>query len=330
MAQFTVYRSSDFGAPVLFSATGSVLTVLDACLVNGYGNQPAAGWFKPIANSGSVANTSSYGCYQQPTGSGFYLFINDNAPNQSALFREAWATGWENLVSLSSSITTSNGSGSGQFPLPNQSLVTGHVVIRKSSGSEPTSSRQWVVAADSSSFYLFIATNDTGGMYYGFAFGDIYSYKNPIDSYKCIIIGRLAENTAAAVSDGFDTFTSLNLPTVGNYMPRSYVGTGTSIQIEKHGDGVKGTTYFSGSIPFPNGTDAALYLSPIWVVEPSGSVIRGQLRGLYQPLHSSANFVDGQTFSGSLDYTGKTFQVIKTSPNNGMFVIETSNTLATN
>lgn len=333
MPQFTIYKSSDSGAPSFYGTTGSVIALLDACLVNGYGSKVAAGWTKPLPNTGSGAFGQSYGCYHQPSGSGFYLFINDNGPNVTTLYRESWAVGWENLVSLSSSVSNTCGSGSGQFPTPAQLLTTGHTVIRKSATSDSSSLRQWVVAADSSSFYMFIATGDTTGMYYGFGFGDIYSFAGTgsADAYKCIIMGRNLENSAAAGQDGFDAFSALNTATIGNFMPRTYSGIGTSITIGKHGDGVKGSTStWLGSIPFPNSVDNALYVSPVWVCENASSIVRGQLRGIYQVLHPITNFSDGQTFVGALDYNGKNFQVIKTTPNSGIYAIETSNTLLTN
>ena len=40
----TVYRSTDTGAPQLTGTAGSLKTVLKACLVEGYGSQPALGW----------------------------------------------------------------------------------------------------------------------------------------------------------------------------------------------------------------------------------------------------------------------------------------------
>ena len=303
MSQFTIYKSTDGSAPSLYGTTGSLISLLDACLVTGYGTKTAVGWTKPLPNTGSITFSQSYGCYQQPTGSGMTLFINDNAPNGSALFREAWATGWEVLLNLSSSVSNSCGSGSGQFPTPAQ-LFTGSVTIRKSNTSDATTKRDWVVLADSSSFYLLILTGDVASTYYGFGFGDIYSFKSTTDQYKCIIMGRNAVNSSAAANDGFDLFSStINTATVGNFMARSYTGgLGGSITTSKHGDGIKGSiNTYSGSIPFPNGTDAAFYVSPVWVVETGVITIRGQLRGLYQPLHPAASFIDGQAFNGSLD-----------------------------
>ena len=114
-------------------------------------------------------------------------------------------------------------------------------------------------------------------------------------------------------------------------MQRSFTGTGTSITIAKHGDTVAGNAnFFYGVIPYPNPADNGLYLSPIWIVEGTSLATRGLLRGIYQPLHPIASFVDGQTFSGSLDYAGKTFIAFKTTPNSGLYIFETSNTLLTN
>jgi len=41
---WTLYQSTDSGAPALSGQAGSLLEVLDACLVNGYGGKAAAGW----------------------------------------------------------------------------------------------------------------------------------------------------------------------------------------------------------------------------------------------------------------------------------------------
>lgn len=329
---FTIYKSSDPGSPSFYGTTGSYIALLDACLVSGYGSKPGAGWTKPFANTSSFTQSfeQGLGAWKQPSGSGLYLFVHDSAPNKTAAHKEAWATGWENLQGPSSSIDNSNGSGSGQFPIPTQLLTTGHVVIRKSVTSDSSSLRQWIVVADSSSFYSFIATGDTAGMYYGFGFGDIYSFKTgSTDSYRCLIMGRNAENSAAVANDGFDYLSAYATTVGGNFIARTHTNLGTSSVMGKHGDGIKGSsTFYLGSVPMPNPCDNALYLSPVFVVENTS--IRGILRGIYQPLHPIANFTDGQTFQGSLEYGDKSFFVIKTTPNSGMYVIETSDTIPTN
>jgi hypothetical protein len=59
------YRSSDFGAPSLAGVAGSLITLLDACLVNGYGNQTVT-----ITRSGSTATiktSSPHGLVKRAT-----------------------------------------------------------------------------------------------------------------------------------------------------------------------------------------------------------------------------------------------------------------------
>lgn len=337
-SQFTIYRYTDANAPLLYGTSGSLITVLDACLVNGYGTKPGAGWTKPLANTGSyplAPSIKTLGCWQQGTGSALTLFINDGAPNPLASYREAWATGWESISSLSSSVTNSCATGSGMFPFLTQSLTTGHVVIRKCTSADSSSARPWIVAADSSSMYLFVQTGDQASpwIYYSFAFGDIYSFESGSnDAYKCIIIGRTVENSNALGNDTLDQLTQpLSAVLGGHFIARSYSGVGISTLMSKHGDGAKGNVgVIYGNLQYPNCVDLSIYLSPIWIVEPLSSTIRGQLRGLYQLCHPIANFGDNAYFSGSLDGVGKTFLFLKQSANSGIYVIETSNTVLTN
>ena len=51
----TVYRFDDAGAPTLSAAAGALISVLDACLVNGYGAKPAAGWTKAFSGTNQAA-----------------------------------------------------------------------------------------------------------------------------------------------------------------------------------------------------------------------------------------------------------------------------------
>ena len=50
----TIYRWDDAGAPTLDGLAGSAIAVLQACLVDGYGSKPAAGWTKPF-HTGDIA-----------------------------------------------------------------------------------------------------------------------------------------------------------------------------------------------------------------------------------------------------------------------------------
>jgi len=62
-ATITHYRSDDASAPVLSTAAGSFISLLDACLVTGYGAKAAAGWTKPYTGTNKAA-------FQMATGTG--------------------------------------------------------------------------------------------------------------------------------------------------------------------------------------------------------------------------------------------------------------------
>ena len=316
MAQFTIYRSSDVGAPVLNGITGSLITVLDAVLVNGYGSQTNAGWAKPYSSSDNM-----YATYQQgPGSSSCYMWVQDTgsvASGKEAIFR-----GYETLTSIF------GGTGSLTHPFPNsiQSVLTSNgLAIRKCNTTHSLSSSAWIAAADSRGLYFFAKTGDVANTYFSFAFGDIYSYI-PNDPYKCAIIGRSTENIATLAGDNIYTINGLAIAgLVGNYIQRSFSGTGVSTNIGKHVDGVRNNAgaanLSAGTYVFPNPADGKIYLSPVWITD--NGTLRGQMRGFYNLGHTWASLNDGDVFSGSAELAGKTFLTVK-SPG---YIIETSNTL---
>jgi len=355
VSQFTIYSSADpYGPGPIDGLTGSLVRVLDACLVDGYGTgsyfKAAAGWTKPFTNwSGSLA------CYKQPSGSQMTLVVNDTNPNTTAAGKEAWMTGWELLSALTTSFATASqasnsgsiGFGWGQFPLPAKLLTTGHVVVRKSA-TGTVIQRAWIIAADAHTMYLWILNGDVAGNYINRGFGDIYSFRGTADMWKCFIYGQTIENAAVAVSNDYTdaiggsqgaATSTLNTGLPGHYIARNSGGSGGSIQFTRKGDSGVGvasgqsapiTSPIVGVLACPNGSDNSIYLSPLWLVDPLGITLRGRFRGLYQICHPVANFSDGQTFQGSGDFSGKSFMVIRTSQQGSMWALETSATIDTN
>jgi len=355
VSQFTIYSSGDpYGPGLIDGTTGSLVRVLDACLVDGYGTgsyfKAAAGWTKPFPNF-----SSSLDCYKQPSGSQMTLVVNDMRPNATALGKEAWMTGWELLSALTTSFATASvssnsgsvGVGWGQFPLPVQVLTTGHVVVRKSTAAT-VAERLWVIAADAYTMYLWIQPGDTAGNYVHRGFGDIYSFRGSSDRWDCFIYGQIIENAAAAVANDYTdaiggsqgaVTSTLSTALPGHYVARNAGGSGGSIGFTRKGDAGVGpassqtgpqTCPLSGVLACPNGSDNSIYLSPLWLVEPNGITLRGRFRGLYQICHPVANFSDGQMFQGSGDFAGKSFMVIRTSFQGSMWALETSATIDTN
>lgn len=309
-----VYKSTDGSAPVLTGAAGSLVALLDAILVNGYGAKTAAGWTIGF----TAANKRAY--LQNLTGAnnaaGMYLYVDDSAPGAGGA-REARACGFETM----SAITPT---GTGQFPTAAQSTIgVGTLVIRKSTTADATA-RAWTCIANGQTIHLFIETGDIVGppslAAYPFIFGDFTSYKTG-DQYAVLILGRQIENSASAASDHLQHLpypainNTWNLANVmfGHYIARHWTGVGgskicghlvdTAKLFSVNNTNISGGTgsYISGSttvspthvalgyqnpvqwFPYPNGPDSSMWLSPIWLNHDSG--IRGHIRGLWAPMH---------------------------------------------
>jgi len=319
----TVYKSSDASAPVLTGVAGSLITLLDAVLVNGYGAKAAAGWTKPFSGT----NLAMY--RNASPGTQSYWRFDDASPNTTAVGREAQFRGSE----AASGISTQTG----PFPTTTQ-LATSGLAVRKSQSADATA-RPWIVVADAITAYLFTLPGDFTG-YSACCFGDIYSLVTS-DAYRGISIGRGVQNSPLDDDDRLDDVATVGAAGVltGHYMPRHYVGQiQTAIAVGKHGDAIKGNNQGTigsvGIVSYPNPADAALYLAQVWVHEDQGTqmVIRGRMRGFWQFLHPvGAGVNDQDTFSGTGALAGKTFLVVRPTANGqGLFIMETSNTWETN
>jgi hypothetical protein len=300
-----------------------MLTILDACLVNGYTGHTAAGWTKPFANSGNI------GCYKQGAGSGFSLLINDDGSTGTA--EEFTGTGWQSLSAI-----TGVGVGVGQFPTPAQLLTAGCVAVRKSATASSVA-RPWIIFADASTFYLFIASGDVANTYMDFMFGDIFSFFGSADTCRCMIVGRsVGNNGAQSLADGGLDF--MSVPAIANKSPGAFIagsttGLQTSLLAYIGGNGglaqATGEQSLSGIIPGANSYDGSYIVSPLYVLEATGNV-RGYYRGLYHFCHEQAAITDGQSFFGVSDFCGKSFTLLKFAANGGVYCIETSPTVGTN
>ncbi|CAJ3240707.1 hypothetical protein [Burkholderia pseudomallei] len=330
-----LYRSTDGSAPSLTGQTGSLVALLDAILVNGYGTQPAAGW--TIAYTGTSKRD-----YKQGAGSnGYYLDVDDSGPGGGS-YREARLRGYETMSALAT--------GTQAFPTSGQSSFG--VVCRKSTTAD-TTARPWYCIADATCFHLFVDTGDATNPSYsmGVSFGDIFSYKSG-DTNNTVLIGRIAENSGSFSNEALPMIANaasgiLSATTFGGqYIDRSWTGVGGSLAIGKLGSLLAvggGSNYSTGgynyscmgdsfaAVPYPNGADNALELSPLWIFH--ANALRGYLKGLWAPCHRQP-LGHGDTFSGSGNMAGKSFIALNVAfgftgyynHNGGQIVAETSNT----
>lgn len=335
-----IYASTDASAPTLTGQTGSLTTLLDAILVNGYGSKTAAGW------TINQTTTSKRGYKQNLTGSnnssGMLLYIDDTGSGAGGA-KEARACGFETM----SAITPT---GTGQFPTSSQSsLGTGQLIIRKSTTADATT-RSWYCIANGQTIYFFVETGDVTSPLaaaFPFCFGDFKSYRAS-DQYAVMIIGRNIENSAAFVNDPLHGIgvsgSNANLYNMsslmfGHFVARSFTGAGGSKQVGKFinqgplgimNTGTFGVTWCAGSwasnisttwsatnagislgrsligsFPYPNPADGSLWLSPIWIHHDGG--IRGYFAGLWAPLHDRPLSSQDTYTAASGNLSGKSF-----------------------
>lgn len=318
----TVYSSADAGGPgQIANAAGALITILDACLVNGYSGKTAAGWTKAYASGTTV------GAYKQGAGTkNRMLRVDDTQATYARI------VGYEAMTDINT--------GTGPFPTAVQ--VSGGDYLHKHNGAAGT--RPWFLIADSKSFYFWTQwdTTNTGGTAGMTFFGEIRSLK-AADDYAVMLMSSLGATKNGAVNAGGDLCGALSQIAAnigGHYMPRSYSQDGTSIGVGKHPESFRATygsaipnlssysvawmtDFFTTSAPSP--VDGALYIVPLVVHEGTKAVDRGFMPGCWPIAHARGSFMPGDTFTANAGpHAGKTFIILPFY--GGLFAIETSNT----
>jgi hypothetical protein len=331
-SQFQIYQSTDSGAPSLYGITGSLVNVLTKVLVTGYGTKTGAGWTADFTSS-----TSSGSTFRPPSGSRFYLSIQDDSPVPGgAAAREVRIRCFESMTSNSGS--TVYNSGSGQFPKIGQGISSNGYLVHRKSTSADSVPRAWTCFVDAYTMYFFSQEGSAAVSfpywYSMFGFGDIFTYASTMDNlnpYRAFVMANETENSPA--SDLWANLSLVNTVVAGHYMARTVGGrAGSSANTGKTSDTSKNNNIQAmyGALAFPNPADRGVYMSPVWMHEIALPCIRGKMRGFWNILHSPTNFSDGEIIYGTNENVGRVFQVIKPSYNTYMAAIEISNTVETN
>lgn len=304
----TLYQSTDPSAPVLNGTAGEYVALLDACLRTGYGAKAGAGWTKPFTGTNKAS-------FRQGGGNQFYLRVEDNFSSGSN--RYAKLIGHE--------VMTTVDAGTGLFPTAVQS-ATGLEHFYNSG----LVARPWIIVADDRTVYVLIDAAGTG-LYRAVMFGDIYAAKGVTDAYRTMLIGPTTFSDTDVLASLTATVAGT---TVGHYIARTHGGTGGSLLVGKHGDGVMSvSSVLKGPILYPDPVSGGIWLSPVYLHEIAEPTIRGKLRGFWHFLQETSGIGDRDTFNGATgsEFAGKTFIVINASQNTGaLYIIETSNTWLTN
>lgn len=311
----TIYRSDDASAPSLSGTAGSLITVLDAILVNGYGSKAAAGWAKEFSGTNLAA-------YRAPAGNRFRLRVDDTATGSARL------RGYETMSAIST--------GTGLFPNFSQiSLDSNSILIPKGSGG---TARSWMAIASNKALY-FLSTPDASDVFFTgyFAstmrltfFGDLVPYKQG-DAFATGLIGSVATGSSSEVFGQTNATLSNPGTFTGHYIARSHLQLGGSIQCFKQ---LMLPTIWSSStilggaveLPVPEPILGELIYVPIDLIEYASGTYklrRAQLPGAYATPHGGV-FSAFDMWTGTGDLAGKTLLCLPAfnSTSAGQFVLD--------
>lgn len=311
---WTLYKHDDAGAPILNGVRGSLIALLDACLVNGYGSKPGAGWAKPFTDTNRAVFRMGSGRLRA------YLRVDEA---NVTIATEARIQSFEAMTGIDA--------------FTNAVASAGHLITKKSSAAD-SSSRQWWLGADDRTFVLF-THYDASGVVSGTYFGEFLSYL-PNDNYGVALIARYWENTnnwTAGIEGIGMQSQGVYSPMNGHYVFRDSTGIVKSPQMDVVG-GISDMSNCSGTLPFPNPADGGLVLVPLFVrtSDAPGTVLRGRLRGIWAPAHlyTAITYPQGDTVSGTGAFAGRSFvhvgRVANSGNQNGRMFLETSDTVERN
>lgn len=175
----TQYLNTDASAPTLTGQVGSVIALLDAVLVNGYGTKPAAGWTKEYTGTNIAVYRNNPSA---PGSTGMYLRVDDTVTTYCTI----------RAYKSMSDINT----GTDMIPSGTPGYSNSQIFWSKSSSANATQ-RMWNIVADDRTFYINwapnsdVSTNTTNSYSYMGGAGDFESFV-PGNSYNYFIAGMYA------------------------------------------------------------------------------------------------------------------------------------------
>ena len=311
----TLYRSTDVAAPQLTGQSGSLIALLDAVLVTGYGSggsaKAPAGWAKTyVASDGFTA------AYRPAAGNRLYLQVADSGAGADTT-KSARVRGYE---AMSDAVT-----GIAAFPTTAQNSAL-PIVVLKSQTTDGTY-RPWIAVATATYLYLFVDSGASAGSYAAFFWGDIDSYRTGGDPHGTAIVGRYQESYSNSGSETLHLLGStLTTTLVGHYICRPYTDIGGSLQnMVAPSDTASSQSVMGGgqlAVGF-NGPDGGFYSCSAEFFEAVAGVPhrRGRMPGLRIPCHNRA--VSGDSVvTGLGGLSGHSYLAVNLWGGNGQVLVE--------
>lgn len=290
-----IYKSSDASAPVMNVSAGSLLSVLDACLVTGYGAKTAAGWAKTVIDAGTYQ-----AAYTQGVKSGFaqrLLYVKDDAtyPGNAT----AWAC---SACTVSATPVLTN------YFWDQNSTSIGVIAKADQNNGAPAA---WMVIANERSAVILIKRSTWGTRGWQMTFVGDLDTPFPNDQGAFSVAGFNMAQGALTMAMGPRGW---NNGKIGVYGGPNGAFAFTSYTMSKQ---LGTVTNVADNVPVRASDYAGVQLTKMHITDTNR--YRGALPLMYVPLHPALAlpfyaFPDELEFAGSGEDTGTTFKHIQFDP----------------
>lgn len=316
----TIYSSTDPGAPQLSGTVGSLISVLRAVLVTGYGTAPnakaGAGWTEEFTGANVVAFRNS-----PVTGTGYRLrVLDDGSAAAGGGPRSATLRGYESMSDVDTGLN----------PVPTAAQLANGLLWVKSTTAD-TGNRGWFAFANERWVYLFVDVNGISTYEpVPYFVGDLNSAK--AGDNHCFVVSGTDDTSYAGNTSDFQRSRLFGFQSKGS--SNGWWGSAVSAAIgcgyvARAQDQVIGATPIICDAPSNAGSTSAVYGSSENKGENYPSVInngllyeealvretgfiRGVLPGVFVPLHpggmtDSVMLTDVQDMPAGTDFMFKAF-----------------------
>jgi len=303
MTTTRVFKSTDSGAPVLTGQSGSLISLLHACLVgtsgvaygSGGGAKTAAGWSEPFSNTatkGAWKNSAAAG------GTGMCVRVLDDGSG-AASFREAFMVSYATMSDIDT----------GTQLVPATTTAASGYAIRKSTTADSTA-RSWILIADECTFYLWLDNGDSSNQGKGFYWAGDYSTDLPSESLRFGCGGKNTYNAAGTSSfNSYAVGTSPGVPAAGNCcsIAVDYTQTGGCVLMQPYS--ILNNSNPGSSAVFPAPPQAGfpdIFANVLVYTRTAGLCIRGRMRGLYVCSTANAGSITSGNTRTPVNFGGNT------------------------
>jgi len=302
-----VYRFDDGNAPVHVGTAGSLVNLLEKCLVTGYGDKLPAGWTKDYAN---VENTIAAFRNNPATGTGFFCLVTDTVGITATV------QGYESMTAIDVGVGPFHASG---------------LSFSKAPAATPV---KWMLIATDTVFYLFTYRGCTTTTELNFftmvngtdnsrlqslMFGDFIP--ESASTFNCVVgVGSSSERGDSVLSSWYWPHGHMSDAGVaGFWSPRpvsGLVGTPTSV-LQIFAGGPLGYYYHAQYGLREYGPDYVqngelIIAKPALCDGANSTEYRGVLQGLFKACHQALSFkalLDGVGFP-VITTNGRSFVVV--------------------